>query len=138
MGLEGMTKGVRAGVARRAGHFANAVSRIAEQRLGLGEPDFFQEVVEGHARRLTEQGRAIGGVHLHSSWNSGQVALARLGGCARQCRNKIYLWHRSFWGSVRAQSGGIGSGGESSLGKLVARAHRRVPALAQRAPRDGP
>jgi hypothetical protein len=56
MGLEGMTKGVRAGVARRVGHFANAVSRIAEQLPGLGEPNFFQEVVEGHARCLIELG----------------------------------------------------------------------------------
>ena len=65
MGLEGMTKGVRAGVALRVGHFGNAVSRIAEQLPGLGQPDFFQELVEGHARRLTEQGGEIGGVHLH-------------------------------------------------------------------------
>jgi hypothetical protein len=55
MGLEGMTKGVRAGVTRRAGHLANAVSRVAEQLPGLGQPDFFQELVKGHARRLTEQ-----------------------------------------------------------------------------------
>ena len=65
MGLEGMTKGIRASVARRVGHFANAVSRIAQQLLGLGEPNFFQELVEGHARRLTEQGGEIGGVHSH-------------------------------------------------------------------------
>ena len=59
MGLEGTTKGVRTGVARRTGHLANEVSRVAEQRLGLGEPNFFQEVVEGHSRRLTEQGREM-------------------------------------------------------------------------------
>jgi len=59
MGLEGMTKGVRAGVARRVSHFANAVSRIAEQLPGLGQPNFFQELVEGHARRLTKQGGEI-------------------------------------------------------------------------------
>ena len=59
VGLEGMTKGVRAGVARRAGHFANAVSRIAEQLPGLGQPNYFQELVEGHAGRLTEQGGEI-------------------------------------------------------------------------------
>src|ERR1039458_3563216 len=68
-----MAKGVWAGVARRAGHFANAVSRIVEQLPGLGEPNFFQEVVEGHARRLTEQGGEIGGVHSHGR---GQVVQA--------------------------------------------------------------
>jgi len=36
MGLEGMTKGVRAGVARRAGHFADAVARIEEQCVRCG------------------------------------------------------------------------------------------------------
>src|ERR1019366_690270 len=65
MGLEGVTKGVRAGVAGRAGHFANAVARIAEQLLGLREPNLFQELVEGHTCRLTEQGGEIGGIHLH-------------------------------------------------------------------------
>ena len=73
MGLEGMTEGVRAGVARRTGHFANTVSRIAEQLPGLGEPDFFQEMVEGHAGGLTEQGGEIGGVHVHGR---GQVVQA--------------------------------------------------------------
>ena len=73
MGLEGTTKGVRAGVAHRAGHLTNAVSRIAEQLLGLGQPDFFQELVEGHARRLTEQGGEIGGVHLHGRGQVVQV-----------------------------------------------------------------
>ena len=65
MGFEGIAKTVRIGVADGVSHFANAVSRIAEQRLGLGEPDFFQELVEGHAGRLTEQGGEIGGIHLH-------------------------------------------------------------------------
>ena len=46
--------------------------------------------------------------------------------------NRLCLPPRSFRGPVRAQSGGIGFGGESSLGKLIARAHHRVPALAQR------
>ena len=54
-----MTKGIRADVAHRAGYLANKVSRIAEQLLGLGQPDVFQELVEGHARRLTEQGGEI-------------------------------------------------------------------------------
>ena len=59
MGLEGMTKGIRADVAHRAGYLANEVSRIAEQLLGLGQPNSFQELVEGRARRLTEQGGEI-------------------------------------------------------------------------------
>ena len=80
VGLEGMTKGVLAGVARRLGHFAHAVARIAEQLPGLGQPDFFQVVVEGHARRLTEQGGEVGGVHLHDRGQFVQVerALAML------------------------------------------------------------
>jgi hypothetical protein len=62
----------------------------------------------------------LGDKRPNSSWNSGQVAFARLGFCARQCGKKICLGPRFFRRPVRAQSGGIGSGGESSLGKRAA------------------
>ena len=78
MGLEGMTKGIWAGVARCVGHFAYAVSWIAEQRLGLGEPNFLQELVEGHARCLTEQGGEIRGIHLHGQGHVGQADRAEV------------------------------------------------------------
>jgi len=91
MGLEGMTKGVRAGVTRRTGHFASAVSRIAEQLFGFGEPDFFQELVEGHARRLTEQGGEIGGVPLHARGQFAQAdrAMAMLMHVIEHCLNQL-------------------------------------------------
>lgn len=49
-------------VAYRAGHFANSVSRIAEQLLGLGQSNFFQELVEDLVH--LKAGAEVGGATL--------------------------------------------------------------------------
>jgi hypothetical protein len=59
--FECTTKGISAGVTHCKGHFGDAISRITEQLLGLRQPNFLQEVVEGHPCRSSEQGGEIGG-----------------------------------------------------------------------------
>ena len=72
-GGEDAAEVVRIGVTDGAGDFADSLPGILEQLLGLGQPEFLEIVVEGHAERGGKEVGNISGVQVQGRRQVGQL-----------------------------------------------------------------